>query len=60
MQPTGEAHEIAASIAAQAVPPPGIELVDRLMDAQDQRDLHDRIVEEAQRKAAQRLAEGPK
>jgi hypothetical protein len=41
-------------------PPPGIELVDRLMDAQDQRDLHDRIVEEAQRKAAQRLAEGSK
>jgi hypothetical protein len=30
-------------------------LVDQPIDAQDQRDLHDRIVEEAQRKAAQRL-----
>jgi hypothetical protein len=37
--------------------PPGVAQADKLMDAQDQRDLHDRIVEEAQRKAAQRLAE---
>jgi hypothetical protein len=36
-------------------PPPGIPLVDKLMDAQDAKDRHDRIVEEAQRKAAQRL-----
>jgi hypothetical protein len=36
-------------------PPPGVEQADRLMDAQDARDRHDLIVEDAQRKAAQRL-----
>jgi hypothetical protein len=37
--------------------PPGIAQADKLMDAQDARDRHDLIVQEAQRKAARRLAE---
>jgi hypothetical protein len=41
-------------------PPPGIALVDQLMDAQDAKDRHDLIVEDAQRKAMQRLGEGTK
>jgi hypothetical protein len=36
-------------------PPPGIAQADKLMDAQDAKDRHELIVQEAQRKAAQRL-----
>jgi hypothetical protein len=38
--------------------PPGVAHADRLMDAQDARDRHDLMVQEAQRLARQRLAEG--
>jgi hypothetical protein len=41
-------------------PPPGVAQADRLMDAQDARDRHDLIVEEARRVAARKLAEGSK
>jgi hypothetical protein len=36
-------------------PPHGIELVDRLMDAQDRRDRHELILEEAKRRAAEQV-----
>jgi hypothetical protein len=44
----------------QATPiqsPPGVKQADLLMDAQDAKDRHDLIVEEARRTAARRLAE---
>jgi cell division septum initiation protein DivIVA len=37
-------------------PPPGVALADRLMAAQDAKDRHELIVEEARRKAALKLA----
>jgi hypothetical protein len=37
--------------------PPGINYADRLMDAQDAKDRHERIVEEAQRQALIKEAE---
>jgi hypothetical protein len=39
-------------------PPPGIAQADKLMDAQDAKDRHNLIVEEARRTAARRLVEG--
>jgi hypothetical protein len=39
-------------------PPPGIQHVDRLVDAQDARDRHDLLVAEARRAAERKIAEG--
>jgi hypothetical protein len=51
---TGWAREIPFGPSAHA------RYVDAQLDAQDAKDRHDLIVQEAQRKAARRLAEGPK
>jgi hypothetical protein len=48
---TGWAHEAPLSN------PPGTNYADRLMDAQDAKDRHERIVQDAQMKAMEKLAE---
>jgi hypothetical protein len=40
-------------------PPPGVAIADRLMDAQDARDRHERMVEEARRQALLKAAGEP-
>jgi hypothetical protein len=40
--------------------PSGVNYIDRLMDAQDAKDRHERVVQDAQRQALRKAAEEPK